>query len=93
MKPQNVDLVLMETIGWSHPGKGPGIRELVPMFSSNSRILSNYVDYSVANISSNLFPISSRQKVNAYLKELEDIWAISIINLTFHMARTHICIT
>ncbi|MCU0440702.1 MAG: site-specific integrase [Raineya sp.] len=49
-------------------------------------IIEKYADYPQCENSDLLLPVSSNQKMNAYLKEIADLCGIDK-RLTFHMAR------
>lgn len=58
----------------------------VPLLPSAETILDKYRDYPVNQSKRRLLPVSSNQKMNAYLKELANICGINK-NLTMHVAR------
>ena len=58
----------------------------VPLLPPALTILEKYKNNREAKIKGKLFPVSSNQKVNAYLKEMADCCGIAK-QLTFHMAR------
>lgn len=58
----------------------------VPLLPEALQILNRYEDHQQCVIKGQLLPISSNQKMNAYLKEIADVCGINK-NLTFHIAR------
>ncbi|UOE52460.1 site-specific integrase [Mucilaginibacter sp. SMC90] len=58
----------------------------VPLLPPAVAILNKYSDSPVCEHSGKAFPVSTNQKMNAYLKEIADICGISK-KLTFHIAR------
>jgi len=63
-----------------------GISERVIILPPAARILDKYKGYFKFNESKKLLPVTTNQKMNAYLKELADICNIST-KITFHFAR------
>lgn len=59
-------------------------RSSIPILPAAGAILEKYKDH--CQMTGNLLPVLSNQKMNAYLKEIADICGISK-NLTFHLAR------
>jgi len=58
----------------------------IPLLSEALEILKKYENHRLLSASNRLLPVSSNQKMNAYLKELADICDIQK-NLTMHVAR------
>ncbi len=58
----------------------------IPLLSEALEILKKYENHRLLSSSNRLLPVSSNQKMNAYLKELADICGIQK-NLTMHVAR------
>lgn len=58
----------------------------IPLLPKAVILLEKYKNHSLISNSEKLFPVSSNQKMNAYLKEIADICSIKTI-LTFHLAR------
>lgn len=58
----------------------------IPLLSVAEKLIEKYTDNPVCIIKSVLLPVPSNQKMNSYLKELEDICAIKK-TLTTHTAR------
>jgi len=58
----------------------------IPLLSEALEILKKYKNHRLLSSSNRLLPVSSNQKMNAYLKELADICGIQK-NLTMHVAR------
>ena len=58
----------------------------VPLLPSALSLLNKYADHPVCSTDDKAFPVSSNQKMNAYLKEIADVCGINK-DLTFHIAR------
>ncbi len=58
----------------------------IPLLPSAIAILNKYSDSPICENSGKALPVSTNQKMNAYLKEIADICAITK-KLTFHIAR------
>ena len=58
----------------------------VPLLPSALSLLNKYADHPVCSTDGKAFPVSSNQKMNAYLKEIADVCGINK-ELTFHIAR------
>lgn len=58
----------------------------IPLLSTALEILNRYADHPQCVNEGRLFPVSSNQKMNAYIKEIADVCGINK-NLTFHIAR------
>ncbi|UKT66045.1 site-specific integrase [Pedobacter mucosus] len=58
----------------------------IPLLPRAVVLLEKYANHTLCCNSEKLFPVSSNQKMNAYLKEIADVCGISTI-LTFHLAR------
>jgi integrase len=58
----------------------------VPLLPSALSILEKYNDNPVCNIKGKALPVSTNQKMNAYLKEIAGVCGINK-DLTFHTAR------
>lgn len=58
----------------------------IPLLPRAIYLLEKYADHPLRSNSDKLFPVSSNQKMNAYLKEIADVCGIKTI-LTFHLAR------
>ncbi|MET3113199.1 site-specific recombinase XerD [Pedobacter sp. CG_S7] len=58
----------------------------VPLLPAALSLLNKYKDHPVCSNNDTAFPVSSNQKMNAYLKEIADICSINK-DLTFHIAR------
>jgi site-specific recombinase XerD len=58
----------------------------VPLLPSALSILNKYIDHPVCCISGKALPVSTNQKMNAYLKEISDVCGIDK-ELTYHIAR------
>ncbi|WP_197082390.1 site-specific integrase [Pedobacter sp. BMA] len=63
-----------------------GMPTRIPLLPKAITLLDKYVDHPLCYNSEKLFPVSSNQKMNAYLKEIADICGIRPV-LTFHLAR------
>ncbi|WP_252737024.1 site-specific integrase [Reichenbachiella agariperforans] len=63
-----------------------GTSSNVPLLPIALEILNKYENHPVTKNSGKLLPVVSNQKINAYLKELQNLCNISK-NITFHMAR------
>ncbi|MBC6112772.1 site-specific integrase [Pedobacter fastidiosus] len=63
-----------------------GIPTRIPLLPKAINLLEKYTDHPLRSNSEKLFPVSSNQKMNAYLKEIADVCGIKTI-LTFHLAR------
>jgi integrase len=63
-----------------------GAQTSVPLLEPAMRIIRKYTRLELLNDNDPVLPISSNQKINAYLKELADICGISKV-LSFHIAR------
>ncbi|MFT6931286.1 MAG: integrase [Sediminicola sp.] len=61
-------------------------RSSIPILPTASDILEKYEQHPEVLDQGKLLPVLSNQKMNAYLKEIADVCAISK-NLTFHLAR------
>ncbi len=58
----------------------------IPLLTSALGLLEKYADHPVCSVEGKAFPVSSNQKMNAYLKEIADVCGIHK-DLTFHIAR------
>lgn len=58
----------------------------IPLLPIAQEIVDRYADHPKCDDTGNVFPVSSNQKMNAYLKEVADLCGISK-HLTFHIAR------
>ena len=58
----------------------------IPILPAAMGILQRYSDHPQAMLRDRVLPVSSNQKMNAYLKEIADVCGIHQ-NLTFHIAR------
>jgi len=58
----------------------------IPLLSVSKELINKYSNHPHTISNNQLFPITSNQKLNGYLKEIADICGINK-NLTFHMAR------
>lgn len=58
----------------------------VPLLPSALTILDRYADYPVCNNKGKALPISTNQKMNAYLKEIAGVCSINK-ELTYHTAK------
>ena len=58
----------------------------VPLLPPALSLLDKYADHPACSNSNKAFPVSSNQKMNAYLKEIADVCGINK-DLTFHIAR------
>ncbi|MFC3562787.1 site-specific integrase [Pedobacter jamesrossensis] len=58
----------------------------IPLLPKAKELSDKYEDHPLCKNSEKLFPVSSNQKTNAYLKEIADVCDIKTI-LTFHLAR------
>lgn len=58
----------------------------IPLLPKAKEILGKYSNHPEVLASGTLLPVSSNQKMNAYLKEIADVCGIDK-NLTFHLAR------
>lgn len=63
-----------------------GITTHIPLLPLAEEIITRYVEHPQIADSERVLPIASNQKMNAYLKEVADLCAISK-HLTFHIAR------
>lgn len=63
-----------------------GVKANIPLLEIPRQILAKYCQFESINDDEPLLPVSSNQKVNAYLKEIADICGINK-PLTFHSAR------
>ena len=63
-----------------------GVQSYIPLLPEAKLIVEKYNNEIIINTTGKLFPISSNQKTNAYLKEIGDLCGIKK-NITFHMAR------
>lgn len=63
-----------------------GTQTRIPLLPKARYLLEKYADHPLRSNSDKLFPVSSNQKMNAYLKEIADVCGIKTI-LTFHLAR------
>ncbi|NEW79189.1 MAG: site-specific integrase [Gelidibacter sp.] len=61
-------------------------RSNIPVLPTAAAILNKYADHPEVINSNKLLPVSSNQKMNAYLKEIAGLCEINK-NLTFHLAR------
>lgn len=58
----------------------------IPLLPVAAEMVEKYREHAECEISGKVFPVSSNQKMNAYLKELADLCGIEKL-LTFHIAR------
>ncbi|WP_316826107.1 site-specific integrase [Pedobacter miscanthi] len=58
----------------------------IPLLPNAVLILDKYADHPICCDSDKMFPVSSNQKMNSYLKEIADLCAFNI-PLTYHLAR------
>jgi len=58
----------------------------IPLLPKALNLLKKYENHPLCYRSEKLFPVSSNQKMNAYLKEIADLCGINTI-LTYHLAR------
>ena len=58
----------------------------IPLLPVAAELVEKYREHPECEISGKVFPVSSNQKMNAYLKELADLCGIEKL-LTFHIAR------
>ena len=58
----------------------------IPLLPSALSLLDKYKDHLVSSIKDKAFPVSSNQKMNAYLKEIAGVCGINK-ELTYHIAR------
>lgn len=58
----------------------------IPLLPVAAEMVEKYREHPECEISGKVFPVSSNQKMNAYLKELADLCGIEKL-LTFHIAR------
>ena len=58
----------------------------IPLMPYALTVIEKYRDHPICNLENRLLPILSNQKMNAYLKEIADLCAITK-DLTFHIAR------
>ncbi len=58
----------------------------IPMLPVALNIINKYADHPVCSINGKAIPVSTNQKMNAYLKEISNICGINKI-LTYHIAR------
>jgi len=63
-----------------------GTQSQIPLLPEAKSIIERYKSEIRSDIRGKIFPISSNQKTNAYLKEIGDLCEITK-NITFHMAR------
>lgn len=61
-------------------------RSNIPILPIAQTIIEKYKDNELMKIKNVVLPVSSNQKMNAYIKEIADLCGI-IKNLTFHLAR------
>jgi hypothetical protein len=61
----------------------------IPLLPTSLAIVEKYQDHPECTNKDAVLPVTSNQKMNAYLKEIADICGIQK-NITCHMAR-HIC--
>jgi integrase len=66
--------------------KKTNVGVIVPLLPQAAAIIKKYEDDPLANYKGTLLPVTSNQKINAFLKEIAVLCDISK-NLTFHMAR------
>ncbi|WP_449436909.1 site-specific integrase [Pedobacter steynii] len=58
----------------------------IPLLLPAKQLLNKYKDHPVCETTGKVFPVSSNQKMNAYLKEIADLCKIDK-TLTYHIAR------
>lgn len=63
-----------------------GIQSHIPLLPEAKSIIEKYKKEKEPDLKGRLFPVTSNQKTNAYLKEIGDLCEITK-NITFHMAR------
>jgi site-specific recombinase XerD len=66
--------------------KKTGVQSNVPLLPEAVKLVDKYKTKLMSELSGKLFPVTSNQKMNAYLKEIGDVCAINK-KMTFHMAR------
>jgi len=58
----------------------------IPLLPMAKSLIERYKDHAVRKVKGMIFPVSSNQKMNSYLKEISDICGIHK-QITFHIAR------
>jgi site-specific recombinase XerD len=66
--------------------KKTGVQSNVPLLPEAVKLVDKYKTKLMSELSGKLFPVTSNQKMNAYLKEIGDLCGITK-KMTFHMAR------
>jgi site-specific recombinase XerD len=66
--------------------KKTGVQSNIPLLPEAMKLIDRYKNSLTSEVNGKLFPVTSNQKMNAYLKEIGDVCAINK-KMTFHMAR------
>jgi len=66
--------------------KKTGVQSNIPLLPEAMKLINRYKNTLTSEVNGKIFPVTSNQKMNAYLKEIGDVCGINK-KMTFHMAR------